>query len=498
MMKIRRLFLSLLLAVFVSNVRPRAHAATITVNTLVDESDGSCTDGDCSLRDAIAVANAGDTINFSVTGTLVVTNYSFMSIPKNLTISGPGAGSLSIRRDIDTVIFYLASGIHATISSLTISGRGGGIYTDWGSTLTVRNSTFSGNSGRGAIQSHGTLTVANCIFSGNSATLGGAIESRGTLTVTNCTFSNNSANMDGGAIENWGGTLTVNNSTFSGNSATSDGGAINNDGTLTVVNSLFSSNSAGRWGGGIEIFAGTVTMTNTIFSGNSTGSRGGGIDNWGRLSVTSSTFSGNSAGDGGGIASFGPVNVTSTTFAGNSASQWGGGIHSSGTLNVTNSTFSGNSAGDEGGGIHIGGTLNVVNSTFSGNSASEGGGLQSIGTVTLKNTIIANSTAGGNCYRYSYFTGGSTNNLSTDDSCSSGFTQTTASALKLNWQGWVFALLPGSVAIDAGTNTACPATDQRGWPRPQDGNGDGVAICDVGSYELAPLTRELRLPLILK
>ena len=39
------------------------------------------------------------------------------------------------------------------------------------------------------------------------------------------------------------------------------------------------------------------------------------------------------------------------------------------------------------------------------------------------------------------------------------------------------ALLSGSPAIDAGTNTDCPATDERGMPRPQNG------ICDIGAYE---------------
>jgi CSLREA domain-containing protein len=38
-------------------------AAIVTVDTLTDEYDGSCSDGDCSLRDAIQVANSGDTIN---------------------------------------------------------------------------------------------------------------------------------------------------------------------------------------------------------------------------------------------------------------------------------------------------------------------------------------------------------------------------------------------------------------------------------------------------
>jgi CSLREA domain-containing protein len=66
-----------------------APAATITVNTLFDENDGSCRDGDCSLRDAIQVANSGANIQFSVTGTIVLT-HGQLAIDKQLTITGPG------------------------------------------------------------------------------------------------------------------------------------------------------------------------------------------------------------------------------------------------------------------------------------------------------------------------------------------------------------------------------------------------------------------------
>jgi hypothetical protein len=53
------------------------------------------------------------------------------------------------------------------------------------------------------------------------------------------------------------------------------------------------------------------------------------------------------------------------------------------------------------------------------------------------------------------------------------------------------ALLAGSVAIDAGNDTYCTAdpvygVDQRGVTRPQDGNNDTIAVCDIGAFELQP------------
>lgn len=91
----------------------------------------------------------------------------------------------------------------------------------------------------------------------------------------------------------------------------------------------------------------------------------------------------------------------------------------------------------------------------------------------------------------------STNNLSTDVSCTPGFSQTTEVALGLDWQGWVFELITGSVAIDAGTNVGCPDVDQLGQSRPQDGDGDEVAICDVGAYEFPGARKKYYLPLIM-
>jgi predicted outer membrane repeat protein len=196
--------------------------------------------------------------------------------------------------------------------------------------------------------------------------------------------------------------------------------------------------------------------------------------------VTGSTFSGNSANAGGGIWSRVTLDVTDSTFSGNTAEGSGGGISSSGMWSVTNSTFSGNHAADYGGAILNFGTLDVSNSTLSGNSASYGGGISNYfhGTLTLQNTIIADST-GGNCSNYSSLIDGSGNLSWPDATCPGLNADPLLGPLQDNGgPTQTHALLPGSPAIDAALLANCPATDQRGVSRPQ---GPG---CDIGAFEL--------------
>ena len=231
-------------------------AATITVINGNDSGAGS-------LRQALADANDGDTIHFGITGTITLTTGELL-VDKSVTISGPGAASLTLDGNLAGRVFHVSSGVTATIAGLTITNgnsqdegpnSGGGIYNDH-ATLAVDNCTVSGNyagwAGGGVHNSSGTLTVTNSTFSGNSANYlfgvgsGGGIFNEGydgnaTLTVTNSTFSGNYARLVGGGICNDGfgsATLTVSNSTFSGNSAESGASSIYNGGSMTIGSTI--------------------------------------------------------------------------------------------------------------------------------------------------------------------------------------------------------------------------------------------------------------------
>jgi predicted outer membrane repeat protein len=238
------------------------------------------------------------------------------------------------------------------------------------------------------------------------------------------------------------------------------------------------------------------------------------------LSFINGAVTGNASTDGGGLYFDSVVlSLTNVTLSGNSSLQDGGAIYafnSNGTL--TNVTISGNSSPCAGGGIanYSGGPISSTNLTLSGNSAGDpgtpgcnkgGGGIynaSSGGTLTRKNTIVANSPSGGNCYVRpgSVSITSSGFNLSSDDTCAPYLNQPSdqkpASGQTLDAMLGPLANnggsipyqthlpRPGSPAIDHGTTApnpsgtiaGCPGTDQRGLTRPVG------AACDVGSVEV--------------
>ncbi len=189
------------------------------------------------------------------------------------------------------------------------------------------------------------------------------------MTVTNCTFSDETASGDGGAIENAGaGNMTVANSTFSENTAGNTGGGVKNENTMTVTGSTFTGNTA---------------------YSDANGNGGGGICNNFTMSISNTTFTGNSApesaGYGGAIASFGPSTIVSSTISENSAGdQGGGGI--GGNVNLLNCIVAGNTvaAGAEGpdieGIVTSGSTYNLVGDGTSMTGISNGSNGNLVGT----------------------------------------------------------------------------------------------------------------------
>jgi hypothetical protein len=234
-------------------------------------------------------------------------------------------------------------------------------------------------------------------------------------------------------------------------------------------------------------------------------SGGAGILNWGILTITNSTITGNvAAGDysaaGAGIYNSGTLTINNSTLSGNQGTYdqyiFGGAIYNSGKLGLNNTTITGNTVngylGGGGGGLYNAGTVSINNSTISGNSTvNQGGGIYNSGTVTIQNSIVANSHGGGNCYGAVTSNG---YNLSSDGTCKFANTGDLNKAKSLlgplannGGQTQTMTLQTGSPAIDAGNPNGCMnnsgvllKTDQRGDPRPDKEDTGG---CDMGAYE---------------
>ena len=225
-------------------------------------------------------------------------------------------------------------------------------------------------------------------------------------------------------------------------------------------------------------FSGVVTLNNlTIANGHTAAGNGGGVFNNGSLTVSNCTFVGNTAAAGGAISNGAPAGtlaVSNCTFSGN-VSAAGGAIESTHGGTVRSSTFANNSSGSSSAGAAI---------------------LASNTTVQVTNSIMAGST-GANCGVVgSGVVGNGGDNISDDGSCGFGISVGAngdtigdnvlplldTSGLQNNGGPTeTIGLQPTSPAVNAVPIADCPATDQRGDPRPDP--GDKSNACDIGAFE---------------
>jgi CSLREA domain-containing protein len=298
---------------------------------------------------------------------------------------------------------------------------------------------------------HGCFTIAGGEVHIRGITISSVdqgINNQGKLTLTDCIIKGIAGLPPGVGISNVIGSLTVNNSIFTANGA----GIINEGGEVILANSTISGNSTSgilinsTYRDGQVIHKGTVTVKNSTVSNNGGDKRGGGI----RLSN-------------------GSLAVLNSTVSGNASDSNGGGIYSQGgTVSLTNTTVTLNWSAIQGGGIYVGGTLQIVNTIIAGNSAK-------YGPDCFTDFRAAVTSKGHNL-------------LGTKQDCNFelgigdllGFNPTLGPLQDNGGPTVTYALLAGSAAIDAGDNSFCPPTDQRGVSRPR-----GLA-CDIGAYEFVP------------
>lgn len=402
-----------------------AHASILSVTTTDDE---LTTNGRCSLREAIRNANANAQVHTDCPPGDIEDTILLNAATYRLTIAGANEDQAATG-DLDLIGKTTIVGGGPGVTAIDANGLERVLELRQGDVAILRSLTIRGAAGEGGIANRGTMTLENVAITEN---FGGGIVNYGTLTALGSTIANNQS-LYGGGIRNEAGTLTLQDVEITRNAA--------------IVATITSGTA-----GGVYNWRGTLVMRGgTIANNAAQHGTGGGIDHYG-----------------------GSVELTNVTISGNSAFFGGGAIRAdSGSISLTNVTIWDNTVGfpPPGSGQNI--------------SMSPGGGT----TIRARNTIVANDDGVPNCTSSLISDG---NNLESGSTCgfsAGGDRQNTAPLLgPLADNGGptrTHALLPGSPAIDGGTNTGCPPTDQRGARRPRDGDGDGQSVCDIGAFEAA-------------
>jgi parallel beta-helix repeat protein len=244
---------------------PASASATVyTVDTTADPTPDTECVVDCTLREAVNLAGAPDSVNVPP-GTYALQQGPLVVATD--TIVGAGARSTTIRATPQNRVITINGEARAAISGVTITGG-----TPTASAALQGGGILIGNSA--------ILVLVDSAVVGNTANVGGGIMVTGALSMARSTVSGNVASTGAGggiAITN-GDAAQLTNSTVSGNRAettrTGLGGGIISAGTLTLANVTVANNRANS-GGGVYQSTGqsptSTTLNDTIVAGNTGG-----------------------------------------------------------------------------------------------------------------------------------------------------------------------------------------------------------------------------------
>jgi CSLREA domain-containing protein len=403
---------------------PAAGAATITPNIVTDEFEDN---GDCSLREAVFLANGDQGGSFN--------------------------GCVAADEDADTIVLQAGATYQLSLpgeaDNLNLTGD-----------LDVRHEELTiESSGAGKATIDGGDDPANI---GRVLQLGPSPDFVPAVTLNRLTITRGDQDQGGGLWASTVGSVTINESSITDNDG-SAGAGMRVNGGVAINDSTISGNSSfgDGLGGGIWVENGNLALNRSSVSGNVTGGMAGGlaVQN-GVATVTNSTFSSNfAASHGGNIWSFnGTLNLRSATVA-------------NGTADSDNAAAAG-----DGGGIFIGGigTTTARNTVLANNiDVSSVGNEDCSGALTSEGYNLIEETDG--CTIAGDTT---TNILGTDPQLG---------AFGANGGPTPTYAHPAGGPLENSANPenplgpdplACPVTDQRGQPR-----SISASRCDIGAYE---------------
>jgi len=416
-----------------------AHAADFTVDTAIDApdanpGDGVCADadGDCSLRAAIQESNAlqgADTIALPA-GVFAI------------TIAGDDDAGASGDFDIDDDVTIIGAGGDETIVDggaldRVFDAHAGTVHFQ---ALTIRNGALTGQAlepaGAGLRTAAGVTTfLDDVVLRDNhlaSKTGGIAIHAQGCVTGNHVRILDNRDTAETGSawataavhLDGAGACLDLSDSELSGNLADFAGAIESDFAPITIRRSLISDNEA-RFSGAMLLNLDADTLLENVTISGNRGNPGAIMNDGGsHLTLVHCTVTGN--GPSNSISNIGGIQDVHGGF---------------GLTFLSNTILSGNGPG-------------FIADDCS-NATSDGG------------NIIGDSAR---CHL--------------DDQPSDQLDADPELGPLADNGGFTRTHLPGAAAIDTAQAPACPPTDQRGSPRPVDGDDNGDSACDVGAVEV--------------